>query len=236
MVGTLIESRFSRQRRAGSSLASMVLHGALITAAVLATARESVSAPKPSKVEVVYLPAPHVPPPPPRPVAQTQPLRVDQLPVVTRVSLPRFDAPSVVPTTIPPIDPNAAITSDWIGDRSVAPSGACVVTCSASSGITDSTATLTGADLMMQLRESPIPPKYPESLRRSGIDGSVVVKFIVDTTGRVDMKTLEFVKSDHELFSNAVRGTIERLRFNPAIVAGKKTRVAAMMPFHFTLK
>jgi hypothetical protein len=33
-----------------------------------------------------------------------------------------------------------------------------------------------------------------------------------------------------------VRGTIERLRFNPAVIAGRKTRDAAMMPFHFTLK
>jgi protein TonB len=234
MVGTLIESRATRQRRAGGSLASVIVHSLLITGAVFATARDSVSAPKPHRVEVTYVPTTHLPEPEPRRVAASQ-RRVDQLPVVSRVSLPRFDAPSVVPTTIPEIDPNAVATTDFINARGITPAG-CGVTCSIGSGIVDSAATLMGADLLMQLKEAVVPPRYPEALRRSGIDGSVVAKFVVDTTGRVDMSTLEFVKSDHELFANAVRSTIERLRFNPAVVAGRKTRVAAMMPFHFRLK
>src|SRR3954468_13416106 len=120
MIGTLIESRATRKPPTGGSFVSVILHGALIVGAVLATARESVSAPKPAKVEVVYFPTTHLPDPEPRPVEQA-PLPVDQLPVISQISVPHIDAPTVVPTTIPLIDPDAIATTDWIGGRQFTP-------------------------------------------------------------------------------------------------------------------
>jgi periplasmic protein TonB len=89
---------------------------------------------------------------------------------------------------------------------------------------------------MMQLREPPVPPRYPEALRRAGIDGTVVVKFVVDTLGRVDMATVEVLSSSHDLFTIAVRETLAKVRFYPARVGERKVRAAAVMPFHFMLK
>jgi protein TonB len=88
----------------------------------------------------------------------------------------------------------------------------------------------------MRLRQQPVPPRYPEALRAAGIDGSVLVKFVVDTTGRVDMTSIEIVSSTHELFTAAVRETLARLRFYPTEVNGKRVRTSAQMPFLFTLQ
>ena len=62
------------------------------------------------------------------------------------------------------------------------------------------------------------------------------MRFVVDTTGRVDPASVEVLESSHELFTAAVRETLARLRFVPAEYNGKKASVAAMMPFQFTLK
>jgi TonB family protein len=77
--------------------------------------------------------------------------------------------------------------------------------------------------------------RYPQSLRQSGVEGEVRVTFEVDTLGRPDMRTLAILKSDHELFTRAVRGVISEMRFVPAETDGKKTRWLVRMPFVFTL-
>jgi protein TonB len=88
----------------------------------------------------------------------------------------------------------------------------------------------------MRLAEQPVPPRYPESLRRAGIEGDVVVKFVVDTTGRVDLRSVEIVSSTHDAFTLAVRESLGRLRFQPSVVGERKMNSLAVMPFRFTLR
>ena len=90
--------------------------------------------------------------------------------------------------------------------------------------------------MLMRLLENPVPPRYPEAMRRAGVEGDVVVKFIVDTTGRVDMGSLEVLRSTHDAFTAAARETLAKLRFAPATTGERKTRALAVMPFHFTLR
>jgi protein TonB len=88
----------------------------------------------------------------------------------------------------------------------------------------------------MQLREQVVAPRYPERLRQAGVEGKVVVKFVVDTLGRVDPATIEIMESTHDLFTAAVRETLARLRFNPATSGSRKVRATAMMPFEFRIR
>ena len=58
-------------------------------------------------------------------------------------------------------------------------------------------------------------PRYPESLRQAGIDGRVLVRFTVDTLGRVDMSSVQILESTHDLFTRAVRDALAGFRFKP---------------------
>ena len=56
-------------------------------------------------------------------------------------------------------------------------------------------------------------PRYPESLRQAGISGRVVIRFVVDTLGSIDMTSVQVLESTHDVFSSAVREALPRLSF-----------------------
>lgn len=59
-------------------------------------------------------------------------------------------------------------------------------------------------------------PRYPEVLRAQRMEGEVVVQFLVDETGRVDVSSMKILRSPHELFTAAVRNVLPKFRFEPA--------------------
>jgi protein TonB len=79
------------------------------------------------------------------------------------------------------------------------------------------------------------PPRYPEILRSSGVEGQVTALFVVDETGRAEEDSVRFVRSDNALFEDAVKQALHRMRFVPAEIAGRKVRQLVLMPFVFTL-
>ena len=234
MFGTLIESCAVTPRRTGGSVASIIIHSLIITGGAIATAREAVIAPPQPPVAVVV---PYVRAIDPRPVAQHQPAPV-LVASVAAPSLQRLTMPTVIPDGIPPIDLTATPTpTDFRQGPIVGDPIFCAHHCDATT-VTDSAGhqLWNTRDLMIRMLEEPVPPRYPESLRRAGIDGEVVVQFVVDTTGRVDLRTVQVVRSTHDAFTTAVRETIAKLRFAPAVGGERKMRALAVMPFHFTLR
>lgn len=79
------------------------------------------------------------------------------------------------------------------------------------------------------------PPRYPEILRSSGVQGQVTALFVVDETGRAEEDSVRFVRSDNPLFEDAVKQALHRMRFVPAEIGGRKVRQLVLMPFVFTL-
>ncbi|HMI45911.1 MAG TPA: energy transducer TonB, partial [Gemmatimonadaceae bacterium] len=75
----------------------------------------------------------------------------------------------------------------------------------------------------------------PEALRSAGIEGKVMVEFVVDERGQPVQGSIRVIQSDNDLFADAVRDALGRLRFTPAEVAGKKVSQLVQMPFVFTL-
>jgi TonB family protein len=63
-------------------------------------------------------------------------------------------------------------------------------------------------------------PFYPDFLRKNGIEGEVVVQFMVDQTGRPDVSTLQVVRSPHDALTASVRKAVDRMRFEPALTGG----------------
>ena len=232
MMGTLIESRAPFQRHSMGSVVSVIVHATLIASAVIATAAKS-------GIVAIRLPAPIFRFPVAAPPSHEKPKPVSsvQNPIAEVPELPSIRAPMIIPTEIPAVDLAAIPTAaDFIDQRSHS-SRLCAFPCSGASAGGDSVQPeLAASQVIMQLREPPVPPRYPEALRRAGVDGTVVVKFVVDTLGRVDMTSIEVLSSSHDLFTTAVRETLGRMRFTPAKVGDRKVRATAMMPFHFTLK
>jgi protein TonB len=234
MFGTLIESKAKVQRRGGGTMVSVFIHASIVVGAILLTATPTIGRLRPPSPKVIIYETREEPKPKP-PEPQRGPVRA--VVSASAPAIPRIDPPRVIPATIPPIDFSAPPTAIDFNERRAA-TPPCFRLCGSgdAAGDTSSTPLWSGADLAMRLRQPPTPPRYPEALRAAGVEGTVVIRFAVDTGGSVDPASIEVISSTHELFTAAARQTLLRLRFFPAEVGGRKLRATALMPFQFTLK
>jgi len=83
-------------------------------------------------------------------------------------------------------------------------------------------------------RDNPT-PRYPAELQRAGIEGTFVVQYVVDSTGRVDANTLAFPKDAQPGFLRAVKDALVRSRFFPAELAGMHVRQLVQQQFSFVI-
>lgn len=79
-------------------------------------------------------------------------------------------------------------------------------------------------------------PDYPAELRKQAVEGSVTARFVIDTTGAVDMRTLRIISSTDFRFTNAVRDRLSLARFQPARIDGRPVRWVAEQQFVFSLR
>jgi protein TonB len=93
-----------------------------------------------------------------------------------------------------------------------------------------------GSELVARIIGDMPRPHYPDALRAAGLGGHVLVQFVVDTTGRIEPQSVRVLESTHDLFARSVLAVLPRFRFQPAEVNGKRIRMAAQMPFEFTIR
>lgn len=74
-------------------------------------------------------------------------------------------------------------------------------------------------------------PRYPDGFQRDGIDGSVTVEFVVDTTGRV-VKADATRWSHREFVEPAVRAVLGWC-FEPGTMGGRKVSFRMAVPIEF---
>ncbi len=83
-------------------------------------------------------------------------------------------------------------------------------------------------------------PRFPDALLRSGHrEGQVVVRFMVNEFGSVDAASMIVERSDHELFTSAVRDILPNFRFEPARTPAPESKPVpawVSVPFRFTTK
>ena len=229
MLGVLLESKARKQRRTAGATLSIVLHVAIIGTAVVQTAQGTLAPRTPEKIVTVHI----APPPQPREVHRET--RASVTPSTTTVPsnlvVKHVDAPTIVPTNLPPIDMTGGLAAD-----SIAIGGGTGTTTSYGERIggeaTNDSRDWDVREVLMHVLTK-ASPRYPESLRSAGVDGRVLVEFTVDTTGRVDMSHVRVIESTHELFTRAVRDALGSFRFLPAQVGGRRVTALAQMPFEF---
>jgi TonB family protein len=78
-------------------------------------------------------------------------------------------------------------------------------------------------------------PVYPPDLEARGVEGHVIVRFVVDSTGFVDMASVMTVESTSPAFERAVRSAMPRMKFRPAMVGERSVRQLAEQLFKFEI-
>jgi len=226
MLETLLESRSRRERSAGGAIVSVTAHTALIAAALYATAQARV---QPAKVletvRPVYFPRLPLPRQSGSQAKSAQrPFDGHRLIFVAPdldIKIPSVDISDVV-SKPGDFKPGTIASSSSGGQAGGGSSGA---------------APFRADQVEKQVGVIPgnAPPRYPEVLRSSGVEGKVIAQFVVDEQGRPEEGSLRFVRSDNQLFEDAVRAALVRMRFIPAEIGGVKVRQLVQMPFVFTL-
>jgi outer membrane biosynthesis protein TonB len=100
---------------------------------------------------------------------------------------------------------------------------------------TDSVFTILEVDSAVVRSANSAAPAYPLDLLEKHIEGFVLARYIVDTTGFADIASLEVVKATHPGFVQAVRDALPYMRFSAAKIGAQKVRQLVEQPFTFRI-
>jgi TonB family protein len=76
---------------------------------------------------------------------------------------------------------------------------------------------------------------YPGPLLLAGVQGRVLVQAVIDTTGRVEERTVVVVETTDPRFNDAAKDFMLKARFSPGRIAGRAVRVRFHHPVEFRL-
>jgi len=99
----------------------------------------------------------------------------------------------------------------------------------------DSVFTVLEVDSAVVRSQSSAAPAYPLDLLEKHIEGVVVARYVVDTTGFADPSSLEVIRSSHAAFVQAVKDALPYMRFSPAKIGTMKVRQLVEQPFTFRI-
>jgi len=78
-------------------------------------------------------------------------------------------------------------------------------------------------------------PAYPAEMLKKKQEGSVFVRYVVDTSGFADAASFEVLRSTHDDFTAAVRSALPDMRFNPARIGRRRVRQLVEQEFSFKI-
>ncbi len=79
-------------------------------------------------------------------------------------------------------------------------------------------------------------PEYPADLMEQGIQGVVYAQFVVDSTGYADTLTMQVLEKVQGQFVAAVRKALPRMKYKPAVFAGKRVPQLVQQAFVFRIQ
>ena len=231
MFNQLLESKAKKDKMAGGTVFSIVLHTVLIGGAVYATAAAGVKDEKAKAEKIQFVEMKKEPPK----VVEKEPPPKE---VVVKPPPPKgfqvLRAPVKIDIKIPEIDLSKAMTNeaDFSGKGVKGGTGTGVV-----GGVANTNQTYFEFQVEKpaeMLQDSP-KPKYPSVLESSGIAGEVQAQFVVSSSGKADMDSFKVLKSSNELFTQAVKNVLPRMRFSPAMIGGKPVNQLVQQSFQFAV-
>ena len=79
-------------------------------------------------------------------------------------------------------------------------------------------------------------PEYPDSLRKEGVPGRVVIELIVNDDGTLDYESVILIFSTHPMFTDAVQQALATAKFRVATLKARPVRQILQVPFVFRLE
>jgi TonB family protein len=79
-------------------------------------------------------------------------------------------------------------------------------------------------------------PEYPATLALRKLEGSATLRFVIDSTGTIDMSTVRVMSASHSGFAKAVIAAMPRMKYRPASIAGKPVRLLVEQSFSFKIR
>ena len=79
-------------------------------------------------------------------------------------------------------------------------------------------------------------PAYPPAMMSLAIEGAATLRFVVDSSGRVDLSTVKTLTSTNPAFEHAVLEALPRMKFHPARIGSIPVRQMESEEFTFQLK
>lgn len=235
MFENLIESQRKTDVRSAlrNSTGSIVMHGILILFAIWATKNAGAQVQERvrqvdivQQVEEQEEEQPDEPPPPE--VAQVEP---------PPRGFQTLSIPTNIPVDIPPPAENTRFdAADFSG---VGVEGGIARGVEGGTGpvITDQPYMEAVVEERPETRRETCPTlRYPPVLQQAGVEGRVLIEFVIDTTGRAERNSLRVVSSAHNLFDGPAREVVTGCRYSPGRIQGRAVRTRVQIPINFTIQ
>lgn len=78
-------------------------------------------------------------------------------------------------------------------------------------------------------------PAYPRILMQQGVEGYAAMRFVVDSTGRVDLMSVRVLEATNLEFAVAVKDAMPGMKFTPARIGDRPVRQLAEQVFRFQI-
>lgn len=79
-------------------------------------------------------------------------------------------------------------------------------------------------------------PRFPGALQQAGIEGGVILRFVIDTLGLVDPGSIVTIEQAHPLLGQAATEALLESRFTPARYGNRRVRQLTIQKFSFRLE
>jgi TonB family protein len=211
----------------GPGALSVVAHAALITAWVAATMPSGPMPPDSFANRIYYIPPPDRPPlvrgtgETVRYLTLTPGEGTGSGPGLSAIDA-RRPLTAVTQQSAQPGEPQKADTVASTPPVAGAPNG-------------DSVFTILEVDTAVVRSQTSAAPAYPMELLTKKIEGTVLARYIVDTTGFADTASFEVIRSTHPGFIAAVKEALPYMRFSPAKIGSLRVRQLVEQPFTFRI-
>ena len=223
------------KRSLSASMMSLALHGGLLGGAVMATARASEVGVErhADTTTMVFLtpqaePEPRLPTPAKPNLAQV--IRLDPPPK----GFQTLEAPVDIPSDIPAIDLTEKFDPRNFSGKGV--EGGVFNGVEGGTGPVDLTRTYRMAAVDERPERLSGPPLYyPRILREAGLEGVVLIAFVIDTSGRVEQSSINVIEAREAGFVRSAVEVISKSLYRPGRVRGVPVRVMVEQQVEFSL-
>ena len=103
-------------------------------------------------------------------------------------------------------------------------------------GLGDNAFSSVEVDSIALVDPTSIAPEYPQALAARKVEGGAVFRFVIDSTGLVDLSTVRVMSTTHKLFAQAVVEAMPKMKYRPAKVGDRAVRLLVEQAFSFKIQ